>query len=551
MKVAHLAEFGPHKSGLYGTTRDLILAEMSVGIDAALVDSHVTADKKQIISRPNLKDGDLPIRDIAWAKTADILVHHSIVHQELRNLGIPIVLALHGRPESTFLLEHRRIMSIFGGLSAHGEDHRYKAFFTFWQEYMFHNELQLPKDKLFYVPAPCDLKTYSPAGKGHNFAGSPSILIVDMWRHDVTPYNTIMAATLFKQKYAPNAKLHIIGAAPKKDSMKALIKILKKDGVLGEVHPLVENTELCYRGADMVITPHNIATRVVRESLACGTPIVAGTGNRYTPYVEDSRDAEKYADKMNELWQWIKGRTKEQIRAEVRAVAEREFSPTKTGLAAKKLFEDVLEKEKGRWKSQDGLERKVYANYADYVRQQKSKLDGGIAFLAKYDKDYRAALRGRLEKLNLDRGLSVLCLGARTGTEVKAFLDIGCFAMGVDLNPGKDNKYVVSGDFHDLQYADNSVDCVFTNSLDHVYRPRKFLNQITRVLRPGRIVIVELEGPKDKDADKWASLHWDNEEALIELFAEYGLIVKKQTTFESLWFRQQIVFVKKGVASWV
>ena len=546
MIVAHLAEFAPHRSGLYGTTRDLILAEMSVGIDAALVDSHVTKDKK-IIVRPNLKDGDMPIRDLAWAKTADIIVHHSIVHQELRNLGIPIVLALHGRPESTFLLEHRRIMAIFGCMTAHGEDPRYKAFFTFWKEYMFHLALQLPKEKLFYIPAPCDLKEYSPIGHAHKFAGSPSILIADMWRQDVTPFNTIMAATRFKQKYAPDAKIHIIGAAPKKNSMKALIKMLKKDGVLGEIHPLVETTAMCYRGADMVVTPHNMATRVVRESLACGTPIVAGTGNPYTPFTADSRDAEKFADEINKCWIWMKAIEKPQVTAKVRGTAEREFSLANTGNAAKKLFESVLENEKKRWTTQDGLQRKTYATYGDYVNHQKSKLAGGIKFdLAKYDKEYGKELKERLEKLGLGRALNVLCLGARQGTEVKAFQDIGCFAVGIDLNPGKDNKYVVTGDFHNLTYGDNSVDCVFTNSLDHVYRPRKFLSEITRVLRQNGTFLIEIEGPKDKDADKWASLHWDSFDDLCKLFAEFGLKLIKEADIESIWFRKQAEFRLNG-----
>ena len=142
--------------------------------------------------------------------------------------------------------------------------------------------------------------------------------------------------------------------------------------------------------------------------------------------------------------------------------------------------------------------------------------------------------------------MSALCLGARTGTEVKAFLDVGCFAIGIDLNPGKDNKYVVTGDFHNLQYPDNSVDIVFTNSLDHVYRIRKFLMEVTRVLIQGGKFIVELEGKKDKEADKWASLHWDNYEDLIKLFEEFNLVQCRDYDFESIWFRKQLVFQLNG-----
>jgi len=546
MKVVHLAEFAPHRTGLYGTTKDLIRAELKVGIDAALVDSHVTP-KKKIISRPNLKDGDLPIRDVEWAKQADIIVHHTIIHQDLRNLGIPIVLAIHGRPESTFLLEHRRKMGIFGGMLNHGNDPRYKTFFTFWREYMFQFSLSVPRDKLHYVPAPVDLNEYSPEGSGHPFGGSPSILIADMWRDDITPFNTIMAVALFKNKYAPNAKVHMIGTAPKKSSMVALAKMLKKDGVLGEMHPLVETTALCYRGADMVVTPHSIATRVVREALACGTPIVAGTANQYTAFTADSRYTEQFAEAINRCWLHIQRVGKAKARQDARAVAERCFNPEQTGQAAKKLFEKVLKDEDGAWTKQDGLNRRVYHSYPEYVQRQKSKLSDGIAWLKNYDKEYRKSLRESLiNQAESWRGLRVLCLGARTGTEVKAFLDLGCFAIGVDLNPGKDNKYVVTGDFHNLTYADKSIDVVFSNSLDHVYRIRKFLSEAKRVLAPKGLFIVDLEGPKKKGDDKWGSLHWDSDKDLIDVFKQCGFALRKETDIKSIWFTKQLIFQMTG-----
>ena len=545
IKVAHLAEFSPHRCGLYGTTRDMVMAERGVGVDAAFVDSHVTADKKQIITRPNLKDGDLVIQSLEWAKTADIIVHHSIVHFDLRNKSIPIVLALHGRPESTFVMEHRKIQrGLFGTTMTHGEDHRYHAFITFWESYMFHLGLQVPKDKLFYVPAMVDLQEYSPGGKQHDFPGEPRILVATMWRQDVTPFNVIMAAARFKEKYAPNAKINIIGAAPKKESMQALVKVLK--GTIGEVHPLIANTPLCYRGADMVITPHNIATRVVREAMACGTPVVAGAGNPHTAFTADSRDADAFAAAMNKCWTWIKATEKKEVVASCRRAAEAMFNFKQAGLAAKKVYETVLENNKAKWTKQGNLNRKAYPSYDAYLKEQRSKLDNGIPFLDEYDKVYRKQLRGRLEKLELERGLSVLCLGARIGTEVKAFLDVGCFAVGIDLNPGKNNSLVVTGDFHKLPYADKSIDCLFTNSLDHVYRPQRFLAEATRVLRECGTFIIELEGQKNRDADKWASLNWDSYEDLVNLFGKFGLTVKSKSTFDAGWFKQQIEFVKGG-----
>ena len=43
--------------------------------------------------------------------------------------------------------------------------------------------------------------------------------------------------------------------------------------------------------------------------------------------------------------------------------------------------------------------------------------------------------------------------------EVRAFLDHGAFAVGIDLNPGRDNRYVMVGDFHQLQFARRDRRC--------------------------------------------------------------------------------------------
>ena len=38
MKIAHLATIAPHRTGLYGTARDIVQAERKLGHDARLVD---------------------------------------------------------------------------------------------------------------------------------------------------------------------------------------------------------------------------------------------------------------------------------------------------------------------------------------------------------------------------------------------------------------------------------------------------------------------------------------------------------------------------------
>jgi hypothetical protein len=43
------------------------------------------------------------------------------------------------------------------------------------------------------------------------------------------------------------------------------------------------------------------------------------------------------------------------------------------------------------------------------------------------------------------------------------------FSVGIDLNPGPRNGYVLHGDFHNIIFADASIDAVYTNALDHSF----------------------------------------------------------------------------------
>ena len=192
-----------------------------------------------------------------------------------------------------------------------------------------------------------------------------------------------------------------------------------------------------------------------------------------------------------------------------------------------------------RWRREEapweGLEnrstfrRRTYASYEDYVAHQRDKIESlGTDWLATHDVRYRNLLRARLKSLPLIRpGNRVLCLGARLGTEVKAFIDLGCFAIGIDLNPGPDNRYVVVGDFHNLQFADSSIDVIFTNSLDHVYDLGRLVQEAHRVLLPGGVVVVEMikgaeEGGKPS---VYESLHWSQTEDVIDVFTNVGFEV--------------------------
>jgi SAM-dependent methyltransferase len=188
-----------------------------------------------------------------------------------------------------------------------------------------------------------------------------------------------------------------------------------------------------------------------------------------------------------------------------------------------------------QWQSDGGVSRRTYRTYEDYVEHQKAKLST-IGNPARKRSRLRNALRERVATTpEIVRGSSVLCLAARFGGECEAFVDCGAFAIGIDLNPGPDNPYVVTGDFHRIQFADASIDCVYTNSLDHVFDFERVISEVKRVLKSTGIFIAEIaQGSCDADrhnAGEYESYWWDSTDTLIEKISQSGFDLIRKADF--------------------
>ena len=144
----------------------------------------------------------------------------------------------------------------------------------------------------------------------------------------------------FKEHFCKEAKLHIYGL-PHNNTCINFLSPLKKAGLTGELSGLVRNLPEIYRAADMVITPNIIATRIVRESLASGVPIVAPHSCRYAKFHAEPRDVKDFGEAINRCWinSFI---NKEKVRTEMRRVAETEFGFERIGQAIKQVCERVL-----------------------------------------------------------------------------------------------------------------------------------------------------------------------------------------------------------------
>lgn len=193
-----------------------------------------------------------------------------------------------------------------------------------------------------------------------------------------------------------------------------------------------------------------------------------------------------------------------------------------------------------RWEDRGGIARRVYPDYATYVEHQKTKLDAfRFRSIVAHDRRFRTALGERLAALPFElEGRCVVCVGARQGGEVRAFHGRGAFAVGVDLNPGPGSQHVLPADFHDLPFAGASVDCVYTNSLDHAFDLDRVLGETRRVLATAGILIVEAnvagEGGGAR-AGRYEATVWPDAGALLARLQEHGFRPFHEVGFEVPW----------------
>ena len=216
----------------------------------------------------------------------------------------------------------------------------------------------------------------------------------------------------------------------------------------------------------------------------------------------------------------------------------------KHSLRKRALFREFGE----RWRSDgEAFQKRRYDSYEAYLEHQKAKLE--THEFGRYDDEFRAALRPRLASLEIEwQGRNVLCLGARIGSEVKAFLDLGAFAVGIDLNPGEQNRYVVQGDFHDLQFARSSVDVVYTNSLDHAFDIDRLAKEVLKVLKPGGLFLVEAVQGRDQGINPgfFESFFWKNIDELVRVLENAGFTAARRTTIAHPWPGEQICLSRSG-----
>ena len=183
----------------------------------------------------------------------------------------------------------------------------------------------------------------------------------------------------------------------------------------------------------------------------------------------------------------------------------------------------------GGWKegTEEGLRRRDYADYDEYLTHQKLKLEELVKIKGGFSNfdifDYRVKFYTRFRHLPgfLPASADILCCGARQGTEVDVLRDLGfCQARGIDLNPGPDNPLVEAGDMMKLAVPDNSLDLIYTNCVDHSFDLDAMIAEHARALKPDGYLLYDVAFNDDEGAGVWESILWEREEDVIRRLLE-------------------------------
>lgn len=275
LKLCHVAIVTPGRAGLYESTRELVAAERALDFDARLYDPKPTP-----FYPTTPEDRGALLAGCAFVDEADVIVDHSGCDGTTDALKTPHILVAHGRPRHSFISEATGGPPIYSYHYRLDKEEKYKAVVTFWPEHVGHLSVMFRKTPVYCVPPSVDLKAWHPDGpKGYEFhgkAGAFNVVITDAWRDDVDPYDVLHAAALAARRI-PGMKVHVYGRQGEHTKgWDAILKVMQEDGTLGEFNGWVKGLDNVYRAADLMVTPHTIYTRSIREAMACGCPVLSG-----------------------------------------------------------------------------------------------------------------------------------------------------------------------------------------------------------------------------------------------------------------------------------
>lgn len=143
--------------------------------------------------------------------------------------------------------------------------------------------------------------------------------------------------------------------------------------------------------------------------------------------------------------------------------------------------------------------KRHYKSYSDYIDHQKEKTNNPEKRAKWLNEEWEPKLNyfknefdyivNSFAKIKTGKGIG---LGARTGQEVQAMIDIG-FEESVGIDLVECPPLVQKGDIHDTGFEDSYFSFAFSNVYDHALYPEKFIREFARILKPSGMGVLHLQ----------------------------------------------------------
>lgn len=355
LKIAHWCLFGPRVSGMYETTRELIMAENHIpGVLAGFVEipdpNGGQAKFKQAIEggRFDPMFPELRTQDWGWAqKWADIHVIHTTIPKQVGELK-PKVFYAHGTPEACMTMDVERGTESF--IPAADWVNRCEA--TFVTSHRA-KECWTPFDwtggsKIHLINKGIDLDWWVKSPTIQDLDGDPSILYGDIWRDMKTPFHLIYAVNeIYKQNR--NVKLNVWGLNMARKFWEKMIAYGQFEKFLGKrgLPDTVDYPAQYMSRGDVLMSPgiYGDLARVGQEAMACGCPVIGWDtdpwGDQHAYRYAHAFDIKDLADKLLSVCEEVKD-DRDAVGKRCRETAIKNFDINKTADSVVKVLREVV-----------------------------------------------------------------------------------------------------------------------------------------------------------------------------------------------------------------
>lgn len=336
MRIAHWSIWGPNRSGMYETTKDIVLAQRELGIDCGFIDAQTGA---------TLTQGSFITDSYHYADIADVYAMHLAIPQPYLLDGTPTAIFLHGHPlysmqTELYGLERENDKPFSTILNLMNRTER-TWFVSMWEQEQgaYWSALDGMRGRLRFVPRGIEFgDRWTPDGDRRDLDGSPCIVIADQFRLFKDALSVLFGALAYWRRN-PRARVYLFAMPPENSQPRIALDRWTVSSelhrMIGGVSEVVDYLPEVFRRADVVLTTVTGESRVALEAQACGCPVVG-------PWPD--------AD-ANVLDHWLPERIADGIEAALatgvtrtqRAQAVRERYPiARTALALKALYEEML-----------------------------------------------------------------------------------------------------------------------------------------------------------------------------------------------------------------